>query len=257
MKTKLLTAFALFLLLQITDIGRADQPHGQPLTSTSTKIFNDDGSRILGVLIVDRSESNGKIRSLFYSGPPELVVSQVAPWTRWHSESELAEVHLSLTSVNAELFSYLSKIKTLDTLRIEDCIFERSAESAMAKLAMLRVLEIDFATDCAISDWSFLRNLTELEKLSVVGEVVNRDFARGFESLSSLKSLEFWIDDQCKAAVLPKLTSLQSIEKIQITRVGSRPGGVILESSNQTGQQSNGSGLFDEHSAACTGAKGR
>lgn len=222
MKTYLQVVFALVSLLLSLNTVKADQPEEKLVQQESIKIFNDDDSKVVGVLIVDRSTADGKVRSLFYSGPPDIIVRQAEPWARWHKEAELAEVHLSLTSVNAGLFSYLSKIETLDTLRIEDCIFEAGAEAALGKLSMLRSLEIDFATDFSIQSWSFLGNLTELNELFVVGDVVTADFAREFKSMTNLKNLEFWIDDQTKLDVLPELTALEKIERIQITRVASR-----------------------------------
>lgn len=207
------------LVLAIGQTAIADPPGSNDLEPESTQIYSADGSKNVGTLICDRSRVSGKVKSLFYSGPPGIVVRQVEPWTHWHSHSELAEIHFALTSLDRRIVAYLGNIRSLKTLRIEDSFFADGAAEQLGVLSRLENLEIDFANGHRIEDWSFLERMPGLKTLSVVGEVVPRDFGAHLSGLRSLKSIEFWVDDKTKYDVLPKLSGLPSIESMQITRV--------------------------------------
>ena len=210
--------------LAVLETAKADQSTSSGLRHESTQIYSADGSKVVGSLTLSRLEASGNVKLLFFSGPPEMVVAQKEPWTKWHEHSELSDVRLALTSVSGELCAYLAKIKSLESLYIEDCIFVNDAEKSFRSLSMLKTLEIDFATGNTIRDWSFLDGFTKLEELTVVGDVVTADFAEHLSSMASLKTIEFWVDDDTKTKVLPKLSTLPSIKSIRITRVATLGG---------------------------------
>lgn len=218
MQLRLLNIILMIALLGVGESLLAQPTKGKQVVHESFSIYGDNG-KAAGSISFFREEDGKDIISIYYSGSPEVIASQSLPWTRWHDLPGLSDVHISLTTINADLARYLAKIKTLRTLSIEGCLFGACVPGLLGELQQLEHLEIYFSAGHVIDDWKFLGKLSGLKSLTVVGASVSPDFGSQFRGLSGLEQLECWLDDEASDAVMPQLSHLQSIKLIRITRV--------------------------------------
>ena len=115
--------------------------------------------------------------------------------------NNLEELIISNTFLSKDDILVLGKLPLLRIIYFNKCFFEDAND-----LEFLKIKELNFS-DCDIISYSFLNNMSFLEKLSIVnGEVSLNDF-NGLGELNRLRLSHSHIDDICEFD-FPKLEEL-------------------------------------------------